>query len=316
MTTVRTDGLSRPTISVVVPARNAAETIPRALASVVSQTMAPEEVVVVDDGSDDGTAGRVEGGSTEVTLVRLEGVGVAQARNTGAARARGDWLAFLDADDWWEPRFLAAAAEVIAAAPDAIACFGAATPVDDALRPVGRHSPGREVTLKDLLLRRVTPTTSATLVRASAFRAANGFFGGFARPAGVEDLDLWLRLALSGRCIGQPEPLAVYVVHDARDARRSHSELLALERDRDLVIDRLAARGDVPVRLLRSGRSSMRTGSAHYWLRAGFADEARRLAWTAARSRLSAETVVTLIVAALPRPLREFLRSVRRRWRR
>jgi glycosyltransferase involved in cell wall biosynthesis len=302
------------TISVVVPARDAADTVERAVASATSQSLAPLEVLVVDDGSVDGTGARAAA-APGVTVIRTEGVGVAAARNAGVARAQGSWVAFLDADDWWDRDFLSAAAQAIGRAPEAVACLGAATPVQDAGRPVGRHAHGTEVAFVDLVTRRVTPTTSATLVRADAFRAAGGFFTGFSRPAGVEDLDLWLRLALAGPWVGQPRPLVTYVVHDERDARRSHAELLDLERDREMVIDRLAARGDVSPELLRAGRRALRTGTAHYWLRAGFKGDARRCAWASTRCGWTAEAAITLVAASLPRPVTELGRRALRRRR-
>jgi glycosyltransferase involved in cell wall biosynthesis len=303
-----------PSFSVVTPARNAAATIARAVSAAAGQSVAPREVIVVDDGSPDDTA-TVARAAADVTVVRTAGVGVAAARNEGVRNATGDWIAFLDADDWWEPGYLAAAADAIGNAPDAIACLCAATPVDERERPVGAHRVGAEVTFEDLLLRRVTPTTRGTLVRRDAFGREGGFFTGFERAAGVEDLDLWLRLALAGRFIGQPRPLVTYVVQDSRDAQRHHADLLTLERDRELVVDRLAARGDVDDELLRAGRRALRTGTAHYWLRAGFRDEARRCARASARCGWTAEAAVTLLAATLPRPVTELGRRGLRRKR-
>ena len=302
------------TISVVVPARDAAETVGRAVAGAASQSRPPLEIVVVDDGSADGTGERAAAAAPDVVVIRTEGVGVAAARNAGVARANGSWVAFLDADDWWDAEFLSAAAQAIAGEPGARACLGAGTPVDDAGRAVGMHAVPSQVTFADLLTRRVTPTTSATLVRVDSFLEHGGFFTGFARPAGVEDLDLWLRLTLDHPAAGQPRPLVTYVVHDDRDARRTHDELVALEGDRELVVDRLADRGDVAPELLRAGRRALRTGTAHYWLRAGFKREARRCARASTRSGWSTEAAITLLAASLPRPVTEAgRRAVRRR---
>jgi glycosyltransferase involved in cell wall biosynthesis len=302
-----------PAISVVIPARDSAATIGVAVASAATQTFRPGQVIVVDDGSRDDSAERARAAG-EVTVLQTEGAGVATARNEGASHATGDWLAFLDADDRWDPEHLAAAVAVIRAAPDAVACLCAATPVDESGRAVGSHTVGSELTFADLLTRRVTPTTSGMLVRRAAFEAERGFFTGFGRAAGVEDFDLWLRLALAGRFIGQPRPLVTYVVQDRRDAGRSREELLALEHDRELVVDRLEARGDVPDDLLRAGRRAVRTGTAHYWLRAGFKREARRCARASMRCGWGTEAAITLLAASLPRPVTELgRRGVRRR---
>jgi len=89
------------TISVVIPAYNAAEYIGRAIDSVLAQTRRPDEIIVVDDGSTDDTASIVETYGSQVRLIRQENTGVSAARNTGIDAATGEWIAFLDGDDEW-----------------------------------------------------------------------------------------------------------------------------------------------------------------------------------------------------------------------
>lgn len=94
--------------SVVVPLYNKADYVVESVRSAVSQVPAPLEVIVVDDGSTDGGAERVEALKLPcVRLVRQANAGVAAARNTGIDAASGDWVAFLDADDRFEPGHLA-----------------------------------------------------------------------------------------------------------------------------------------------------------------------------------------------------------------
>ena len=92
-------------VSVIVPAHDAEQTIARALRSVDLQTVRPREVVVVDDASTDGTRAVVEGLSLSVPIrvVASPRRGAAAARNAGVAAARGEIIAFLDADDAWYP---------------------------------------------------------------------------------------------------------------------------------------------------------------------------------------------------------------------
>lgn len=90
-----------PSIAVVIPAYNAELTIQAAIASVLSQTVPPQEVIVVDDGSSDGTAEVVERWGSRVKLLRQENQGSAAARQFGSDRAVSEYIAYLDADDWW-----------------------------------------------------------------------------------------------------------------------------------------------------------------------------------------------------------------------
>lgn len=97
-----------PKVSVIVPAYNAARCVEHAVASALAQTMGDVEIIVVDDASSDATAQIVAGiGDQRVRLLRNEkNVGPAQARNRALRVARGEWIAFLDADDWFAPERL------------------------------------------------------------------------------------------------------------------------------------------------------------------------------------------------------------------
>ncbi len=305
----------RPTVSVVIAVRDGERTVQEAVSSALSQSSPATEVIVVDDMSEDGTRARVlELKSELVTLVEGEGRGVAAARNAGIRRATGEWIAILDGDDRWQPEFLELARARICAERRSVACFGAAVPVDDHGRPVGRHDVPASVTREQLLLGRVVPTTSATLALRSAILECGGFYEGFARRAGVEDLDLWWRLAALGPCVGVSRPAVVYVVHDQRDRERSPAALSELEADRELTVTRLAG-GDVPAPLLRRARAIMRARTARYWLRARQPARARAVALASLRARPTLEGCVTLAVASVPQPLRESLVELRRRHR-
>jgi glycosyltransferase involved in cell wall biosynthesis len=301
-------------VSVVIPARDAASTVGQAVRSAARQTLPPAEIIVVDDASGDATAAAAAEAYAGVRVMTGAGRGVARARNLGVEAASGEWVGFLDADDHWEPGLLEAAMKAIEARPGALACFAAATPVNDAGRVVGRHDMTTTVSLDDIVSARVVPTTSATVVSREALLELGGFYGDFAAPSGVEDLDLWMRMALHGHCVGVPTPLATYVVHDERDRRRSREALLALEGDRELAVDRLAAAG-APAPLVRRARAVMRARTAHYWLRAGLRRDARRMALLSLRTKPTRAGAVTAVVAVLPTALVEGLRDIRRRWR-
>lgn len=105
-------------ISVVIPAFNSSRTLPRALSSVVRQTVQPDQVVIVDDGGSDDVAGMARGFRLPITVVRQEHTGAARARNHGIESSAGGLLAFLDADDYWEPAKLERQLDVLARHPE------------------------------------------------------------------------------------------------------------------------------------------------------------------------------------------------------
>jgi glycosyltransferase involved in cell wall biosynthesis len=97
--------MNQPLISVIIPAYNAVQTLPTVLNSVRAQTYHDYEIIVVDDGSNDGTADFLTQ-QPDVRYIHQENQGVSAARNRGAAEAQGEYLAFLDADDLWHPQKL------------------------------------------------------------------------------------------------------------------------------------------------------------------------------------------------------------------
>jgi len=107
-----------PTFSVVIPSFQAAATVGDAIGSALAQTMAPHEVIVVDDGSTDGTTVVLDTFTERIIRLRQENRGPSAARNAGIACATGDFVAFLDADDVFEPERLEALRELSVARPD------------------------------------------------------------------------------------------------------------------------------------------------------------------------------------------------------
>lgn len=120
-------------VSTIIPAFNRRDYLPRAIDSVLAQTVPVDEIIVVDDGSTDGSAGLVESRyGNRVRVVRQANSGVAGARYRGIQEARGEWIAFLDSDDEWLP---GRNAELLGAAervpPDVAWVFGALRVVTD-----------------------------------------------------------------------------------------------------------------------------------------------------------------------------------------
>ena len=191
----RVDAVS---ISVIIPTYNSASIVGEAVESVLRQTHPPNEVIVVDDGSTDDTASICQRFGNRIVYVRQANARASAARNTGAARSRGDWLAFLDADDLWEPEKLAAQLESLRQYPEA----------DFSVTDVLAWSPQRQeyeryswhgsldprVMQSELLVRNIlTGICSSLLVRRGAFEAVGGF------PAGKGSEDRRIALELLKR---------------------------------------------------------------------------------------------------------------------
>jgi len=201
-------------VTVVIPMYNAAPTILRALQSVLAQTTPPRRIVVADDCSTDNSADVVRAANLPtVEMVRTErNGGIAVARNRGAREASTTWLAFIDADDRWEPEFL----ERTLAAIERFGCdFGSAGGTRE--RPDGssRHVQVRSVPgagdaldlTKDFwrVAMRFRPVhASAVVVRRSLFEDVGGFWE---RMRTGEDTCLWVNLWLRGRFVFVNLPL-------------------------------------------------------------------------------------------------------------
>jgi glycosyltransferase involved in cell wall biosynthesis len=104
-------------ITVIIPVYQGAGTIAHAVRSVLDQTRPPDEILIVDDGSTDDLAGALRPFGSSITLILQPNGGAGSARNTGMERARGDFIAFLDADDYWAPTKLERQLEVFRADP-------------------------------------------------------------------------------------------------------------------------------------------------------------------------------------------------------
>jgi Glycosyl transferase family 2 len=130
-------------ISVIIPAWNALRWLPETLASVMTQLGAGFEVILVDDGSTDGTGDYVAREWPQVRLVRSENRGVSHARNLGTAEARGDLVKYLDADDVLKPGTLARQAALMAAHPEADVVYGDWQRLEE--QADGGFSPGEQI---------------------------------------------------------------------------------------------------------------------------------------------------------------------------
>lgn len=152
-----------PLISAVIPVYNGAQFIVAAIESVFAQDYRPLEVIVIDDGSDDGTP-RVASRFPGVRIESQTRQGAGSARNAGAAISRGDFLAFLDADDVWTPRKLVSQMAVFQTQPDIEAVFGFAREFRDGDDPFENDRAGV-----------AAPIPGTMLIRREAFERIGSF---------------------------------------------------------------------------------------------------------------------------------------------
>lgn len=198
------------TVSTVVPALNAEGFIGRAIESALNQGIAGAEVIVVDDGSTDATCRIVEAyHSRGVRLVRHDcSSGAAAARNTGIAAARGEFVAFLDADDEWLPGKLQRQLSLLRSDPKMSFVSCRANLLDEGGRDSGDiyrgAAPAEGTHAWRTLLAYPCVATPSVLARRTALQAAGGF-NRWMRVA--EDQDMWIRLALMGTVGHVPESL-------------------------------------------------------------------------------------------------------------
>lgn len=179
-------------VSVVIPTYNRADVVREAVASVLRQDYPDIELIVVDDGSRDGTAAVVSGFGPAVRYLWQENRGVSAARNRGVAASTGDLIAFLDSDDLWLPPKVSAQVAYFEAYEDAQACH-----TDEIWIRLGMRVNERLIHRKQggwqflASLPRCLISPSAIMLRRSLWDRLGGFDESL--PA-CEDYDLWLRL--------------------------------------------------------------------------------------------------------------------------
>ena len=222
----------QPKLSVIIPLYNKAPYVRKALGSVLAQTYTDFELIVVDDGSTDGSSEiaeqfiderlKVKDSNNSIAetnaynlspinykLIRQANAGVAAARNNGVAQANGDYLAFLDADDWWEPTYLERMAQLIADYPDAGLYASNYVYYKPGKTHVALNMPTGYINYpKAYYESGAMPVTSITaIIPRNVYEGMGGF------PIGIklgEDFLLWAKIAIHYPIALLSEPLAWY----------------------------------------------------------------------------------------------------------
>lgn len=208
-------------ISVIIPTYNCGALLLNALDSVLRQTYPPSEIIVIDDGSTDGTERVIDSYADEdrIRYMKKDNGGVASARNLGLQMARYDWIAFLDADDQWLPVRLENGIAVIRQASHIKWAGGAYLEESSEGKRVERNlsASGRELLVDGCWFRNFFQVveqhalfhTSTMLIHRSCFDEVGTFNQSLQRR---EDLDLWVRIAFRYPEVGySADPLFVYM---------------------------------------------------------------------------------------------------------
>ena len=296
-------GAGEPDVSVIIPTRDRCDRLRLTLRSALAQRGVAFEVIVVDDGSSDGTARMIETlGDARIRLVRNEvSLGESGARNRGIEGASGTWIAFLDDDDLWAPDKLALQLDVLRATRRSWA-YGGEVVIDGDLNVLhGAPPPTPENVAASLDRHNAVPASASNVVVASELLARVGPFDTELRR--TPDWDMWLRLVRAGPPAYVNRPIVAICVHPGN-----------MSRDMNLLFDELdvlAARYQISVDRARHHRwaawSSMEDGwrgdAIRHYLRAAAAGDVA--------------SIVRAVVALLPprfRPRRGLGRSANREW--
>ncbi len=194
-------------VSVVIPSHNRSRLVVRALDSILSQTRPADEILVVDDGSEDDTVERIRGQQPAVRVVAQPHSGVSAARNRGIRESTGEWIAFLDSDDEWLPTKLEKQLDALAASPDLSLCHTDEIWIRRGRRvkPMEKHRKyGGEIFERCLPLCVISP--SSAILHRRLFDEVGLFDESL--PA-CEDYDLWLRVTARFPVLYLDEPLIV-----------------------------------------------------------------------------------------------------------
>jgi GT2 family glycosyltransferase len=205
-------------ISIVMPCFNAEKHLPTSISSLMAQTLGDWELIAVDDGSVDGTLNWLQAQTDpRIRVITQQNAGVSAARNAGLAACSGQYVAFLDADDTWAPRFLEATLNALHTQPDRVLAYcgwqnlGIEGARGDPFVPPDYEGPGKTLAL----LGGCRWPIHACLTRREAIEAAGRFD---TRLKIGEDYLLWMEVAARGAIVRVPEVLAYYHHHGVAQA--------------------------------------------------------------------------------------------------
>jgi glycosyltransferase involved in cell wall biosynthesis len=265
---------SAPLLSVIIPCYNLAKYLPDAIQSCLSIPQIQPEIIVVNDGSTDATA-EVAGSFPGIRHIYQSNQGLAAARNTGMSVANGEFICFLDADDWFLPENIHYSVSILREQQDLAFVFGRhlVQQENGSLKP--HHPPIQRAGFTQLLQSNIIGNPSTVLYRRSVAR----FFPFSSEPAfrGCEDYHQYLRIAREYPIDYHEQPVAVYRRHTGNmsnnRAMMLHSVLRVLEAQKPLL------RNETERRAWEQGRKAWLQYYSYFPLRAGQKLHVNRYHW-------------------------------------
>ena len=266
-----------PLISVIIPAYNAENTIKETIESALQQTWKALEIIVINDGSTDSTLDIVNSiNSPQLKVLSYANGGVSASRNRGIALAKGEYIAFLDADDLWTPDKLEAQFQALQDHPEAVVAYSWTDYIDEQSQFL---YPGSHITVNgdvyaQLLLRNFLENGSNPLISKNALTAIGDFDESISHG---EDWELFLRLAARYRFVAVPSPQILY----RKSANSATANLTKLEKQCLDVLEHTYAGSPESLQSLK--RQSLANLYEYLTFRALESNQTRSASLTAAR---------------------------------
>jgi len=260
-------------VSVIIPAYNMADWTVEAVGSVLNQTYAPLEVIVVDDGSTDDTRRKLESFNGRVRYIYKENAGASSARNEGIRQARGRYIGLLDCDDLYLPDKARQSVQYLERHPRCGMVFTDIYFIDEGGKVMGRGKSDRRRCagwVKEKLIVKNLIYNPSVLIRRECFDQAGLFAEDLFPPA---DWDMWLRISERYQIGYIGEPLSKYRVSSQWNFRN----IDRFERENEIVLERFFARNtDVRKTLKNKAYARHYLTMAKYYLVQGQDDRARQ----------------------------------------
>ncbi len=300
-------------VSVVVPSYNHAPFIEATLHSIIKQTVPPAELLVIDDGSSDDSAMKIEqvlkGCPFPCELIVRDNRGLCATLNEGFARVGGNYFAYLGSDDLWMPEFLNARVQLLESRADAVLAYGHAYYVDDENRIIDSTADWAHYLdgdVREMLLQTTAPMSPTVVYRREALERQR-----WDETSVLEDYDLYLRLSAEGPFALDPRVLSAWRRHRSNvswDQRLMLEEQLKAQR-------RAALRFGYSNEQVEELQRATRFSRAEDFLRVGRKSEALRLIMQNVRGANSLSATVRMLLRILiPNPyMRERARSRQRK---